>query len=166
MTRLASILGVATVATLVLLSGCESPMKTDYAKDLQGTWKVTIEDRQVSPNPADLVTTTVTAIVTRSGTNKGTVALEITNVPPSLTVPPQIDVTGDIAVTDTKITVSSVMVEPMELTADPTLSAVVAQGIELTYEHSDDGSKLTVSNTELFSILLGPTHTKLTLTKQ
>ena len=38
MTRLASILGVATVATLVLLAGCESPMKTDYAKDLAGTW--------------------------------------------------------------------------------------------------------------------------------
>ena len=36
MTRLASILGVATVATLVLLSGCESPTKTDYSKDLEG----------------------------------------------------------------------------------------------------------------------------------
>ena len=34
MTRLASILGVATVATLVLLSGCEEAVKTDYAKDL------------------------------------------------------------------------------------------------------------------------------------
>ena len=32
MTRLASILGVATVATLVLLSGCEQAVKTDYAK--------------------------------------------------------------------------------------------------------------------------------------
>ena len=38
MTRLASIMGVAAVATLVLLSGCETPMKTDYAKDLQGKW--------------------------------------------------------------------------------------------------------------------------------
>ena len=32
MTRLASILGVAMVATLVLLSGCEQAVKTDYAK--------------------------------------------------------------------------------------------------------------------------------------
>ena len=40
MTRLASIMGVATVATLVLLSGCESPMKTDYATKtwLEGIW--------------------------------------------------------------------------------------------------------------------------------
>ena len=37
MTRLASILGVATVATLVLLSGCEQAVKTDYAKNLEGT---------------------------------------------------------------------------------------------------------------------------------
>jgi hypothetical protein len=28
-------MGVAAVATLVLLSGCETPMKTDYAK----SWK-------------------------------------------------------------------------------------------------------------------------------
>ena len=39
MTRLASILGVATVATLVLLSGCETAVKTDYtAKKCDGTW--------------------------------------------------------------------------------------------------------------------------------
>ena len=98
MTRLASILGVATVATLVLLSGCDTTMKTDYAKDLQGTWKVTI-DRQVAPDPATptvmvSVTTTVTAKVTRTGTNKGTVALAIVDVPPLPTAPAGIDVTG------------------------------------------------------------------------
>ena len=40
MTRLASILGVATVATLVLLSGCEQATQkkdTDYAAALAGT---------------------------------------------------------------------------------------------------------------------------------
>ena len=41
MTRLASILGVATVATLVLLSGCESAVKTDYTAKLDGTWTKT-----------------------------------------------------------------------------------------------------------------------------
>ncbi len=39
MTRLASILGIATVATLVLLSGCEQAMdRTDFVTDLEGTW--------------------------------------------------------------------------------------------------------------------------------
>ena len=41
MTRLASIMGVATVATLVLLSGCESATAkkdTDFAAALAGTW--------------------------------------------------------------------------------------------------------------------------------
>ena len=50
MTRLASILGVATVATLVLLSGCEQAVKTDYAKKLVGAW-VTL----VPGNPTDLM---------------------------------------------------------------------------------------------------------------
>ena len=43
MTRLASILGVATVAALVLLSGCDQATQkkdTDYAAALAGTWMV------------------------------------------------------------------------------------------------------------------------------
>ena len=35
MTRFASIMGVAAVATLVLLSGCETAVRTDYAKKLE-----------------------------------------------------------------------------------------------------------------------------------
>ena len=55
MTRLASILGVATVATLVLLSGCESAVKTDYAKKLAGTW--TVDTMATVPNPDPAGTT-------------------------------------------------------------------------------------------------------------
>ena len=51
MTRLASILGVATVATLVLLSGCEQAVKTDYAKNLAGTWMTDAIPGTVDPGP-------------------------------------------------------------------------------------------------------------------
>lgn len=47
MTRIVSVLGVAT---LVLLSGCESAVKKDYVKDLAGTWNASIEVREVN-NP-------------------------------------------------------------------------------------------------------------------
>ena len=169
MTRLASIMGVATVATLVLLSGCDTTMKTDHAKDLQGTWKVTI-DRQVAPDPATPtvtfpVTTTVTAKVTRTGTNKGTVALAIVDVPPLPTAPAGIDVTGDIAVTDTKITVTSVMVNPMALlTATPAAAQLLAAGLTLEWDLSDD--KLTVENETLFSTVLMLGTASLELAKQ
>ena len=160
MTRLASILGVATVATLVLLSGCESPMKTDYAKDLQGTWKVTIPPTDMVP-----VTTTVTAEVLRTGTNKGTVVLAIVNVSPLPNVPPKIDVTGDIAVTDTKITVSNVVVMPMTLLdATPGAAQLIAGGLTLEWDLSDD--KLTVESETLFSTVLMLRTASLELAKQ
>lgn len=47
MTRIVSVLGVAT---LVLLSGCESAVKKDYVKDLAGTWNASIAVRLVN-NP-------------------------------------------------------------------------------------------------------------------
>ena len=47
MTRLASILGVATVATLVLLSGCESAVTTDYERPSR-YWKSADLERMAS----------------------------------------------------------------------------------------------------------------------
>ena len=58
MTRLASILGVATVATLVLLSGCEQAVKTDYAKKLEGTWVSAELDRMLPLDQTDLMALT------------------------------------------------------------------------------------------------------------
>ena len=169
MTRFASIMGVAAVATLVLLSGCETPMKTDYAKDLAGTWKVTL-NRQVAPDPAAptmtvTVMTAVEATVTRTGTNEGTVKLTITDTPPLPHGP--VSVMGSIKVTSTDIEVSNVVVEPMALlNADPTVAAGLAQGLTLTYELSDDSSELDVTNAALFTVLLGPNNTTIKLTKQ
>ena len=78
MTRFASIMGVAAVATLVLLSGCETPMKTDYAKDLEGVWMTTImrdvPNQAVSPPAMVSVTTAVEATISRTDTNMGSVS--------------------------------------------------------------------------------------------
>ena len=91
MTRLASILGVATVATLVLLSGCESAVKTDYAKKLDGTWMtaaiVGTVDRP--ENLATVVLTeeinvsrTVTVVIEDGvGNHEGTFTLTVTTIP-------------------------------------------------------------------------------------
>ena len=161
MTRLASILGVATVATLVLLSGCESPTKTDYAKDLQGTWKATLDVPHAGPPPTTVMTP-VEATVERTDTNKGTVKLTVTNPTGALSV------MGSIEVTATEIKVSDIMVDPpTAVTLLPEgAAAVLAQPQTLTYELSGDGSNLEVSNTTLFPVLLGPSNTELTLTKQ
>ena len=166
MTRLASIMGVATVATLVLLSGCESAVKTDYAKNLAGTWEVTIP-WTLTTTPAAMVSvmTLVAAEITRTGTNKGTVSLTISDSP---AVPPgPVEVTGNIEVTATEITVSDVMVDPQDvLDAVTGGDELLAQGVTLMYDLTDDGNQLEVTNSTLFPVLLTPTTTKLTLTKQ
>ena len=166
MTRLASILGVATVATLVLLSGCEAAVTTDYAKDLAGSWEVTIPRTLTTPTtPPTMVPvmTLVAAEIARTGTNKGTVMLTITDSP--AVTPGPVEVTGNIEVTATVITVSGIMVEPMlVLAAIPGGAELITQDQPLTYDRSDDGSELTVSNAALFTALLGATE--ITLTKQ
>ena len=152
MTRIASILGVATVATLVLLSGCESATKTDtdYAKKLEGTWNGTVPGSSM-----------VSAEVMRTGTNQGTVSLTISQVgvtDESMTT----KVSGSIEVTSSEITVSDVSVVP----PDPATAPLLADGLTLTYVLSDDESEVTVGNAMLFPALLGPTNSEITLTKQ
>ena len=100
MTRLASIMGVATVATLVLLSGCESATAkkdTDFAAALAGTWMTAELDGSVDkptepPEIALLVAhitddniavkSRVTAIIEDgAGSNAGTFRLTVSSVP-------------------------------------------------------------------------------------
>ena len=120
MTRLASILGVATVATLVLLSGCEAAVKTDYAKNLAGTWTVgtmgaipNLEHAADPSAPATIqVPTDVTAaIVDGPGANKGTFTLTVVNNIPVPTDPPTVTMatttgSGSFTVTATEIKVT------------------------------------------------------------
>ena len=171
MTRLASILGVATVATLILLSGCEAAVKTDYAKNLEGTWVSAELDRMLPDlNPADLmaltpVKTTVTAVITDGdGLNTGDLMLTVADtVSGTMT---ETVVSGSITVSKTEIVVTISGVEPMAVVdANPDAFApLLAQPQTLTYTLSDDDSELTVASS-LLPILLGPTHTELTFTK-
>ena len=169
MTRIASIMGVATVAALVLLSSCEVPV-TDYAEDLAGTWTATIEGRTLQvPGQTGTVpgSTAVGAVVTRTDTNKGTVSLTVADTPQGAPAPAVTTmVTGKIEVTASEIKVSDVDVTPPEVLAgvDPQIAAALTAGLTLTYDLS--GDQLTVGNATLFPVLLGSTDTEITLTKQ
>ena len=168
MTRFASIMGVAAVATLVLLSGCEAAMeKTDYVKDLEGTWSVTLSDREFpnqTPPPTTLTgMTVVTAMVTRTGTNEGTVSLTTVDTVTGVAGSNTTKITGDIEVTATEIKVSGIEVDPPMAAGNfPGGAAGLAQGLTLTYELSDDDSKLSVGNETLFPIMLGTPEIELT----
>ncbi|MCY4442168.1 MAG: hypothetical protein OXE53_18415 [Deltaproteobacteria bacterium] len=167
MTRFASILGVATVATLVLLSGCESATKTDtdYAKKLEGTWNGTIEHPVGEPGATVPGSSMVRAEVSRTGTNQGAVSLTISTGPVGVTDETMIvtnTVSGSIEVTATEIMVSDVSVVP----PNPAIAQALADGLTLTYDLSDDESEVTVGNAVLFPALLGPTNSEITLTKQ
>ena len=96
MTRLASIMGVATVATLVLLSGCESAVKTDYAKNLEGRW-TTAElpgtvDRpdgplyEMLPEKIPVTRMVTVTIQDGSGQHEGTFSLTVTSTPTAMEI--------------------------------------------------------------------------------
>ena len=142
MTRLASILGVATVATLVLLSGCESAVKTDYAKDVEGTWNVTVmRDLPIPGAPTMTIpgTSAVAATISANWHERGNRSIEITNTPTATTAAASTiwRVTGDIEVTATEITVSGIVVDPMAVLADvPGGAELLAQDQTLTYGRS------------------------------
>ena len=168
MTRFASIMGVAAVATLVLLSGCEQAMEEDYAKQLAGTWKHDLM-RDVGTLPSN---TAIVAMITRTDTNKGTLSLEITDTPVGAPLPAsETSVSGNIAVTSTKITVTDldVTVEAggVDIT-DTVISAdqlqILSSSQELTWDIT--GDKLTVSSAVLGVLLMDPQTTELEFTKE
>ena len=172
MTRLASILGVATVATLVLLSGCETAVKTDYAKDLDGSWAVEFT-RDVTTEAGTIPTTTaVTADISRTGTNKGTVSLTITDTPTGAPAPAaNTDVMGTIEVTSSKITVTvtSITVTRLGVEVPPSELPTTVQGLatapqEMTWKLT--GNMLKIGSPLLPVLLQDPTTTELVFTKE
>ena len=176
MTRLASILGVATVATLVLLSGCEQAVTTDYAKDLQGTWSTEF-DRMIpldTAMPMDLtaVTTAVAAEVTRTGTNKGTVSLTIADTLTAAVAPvATTEVMGTIEVTSSKITVTVTgiavtrggMAVPNAALPEE-VQGLAASPQEMTWNLS--GDMLTIGSPLLPVLLADPTTMEFVFTKE
>ena len=173
MTRLASILGVATVATLVLLSGCETAVTTDYAKDLDGTWAVgpvdtTVlysQDPQATPQMVDVMRTITVEITDGEGVNKGAFSLTVAD---TATLPPieiETEASGSFTATASEITVMVSMISPTAVAANPQLGELGKAPIKISYEL--DGDELEISSALLVG--LGATTAampNLTLTKQ
>ena len=142
MTRLASILGVATVATLVLLSGCEQAVTTDYTAKLDGTW--TITGLTVTDPPTDVAVT----IVDGSGVNTGTFTLTLTQtliIPPA-TTPAMVPTVGSGTVTAEsdsvlKVTLTTIMGGP-----EVPQTVTDLEGSEQTVNYALSGEELTVSS--------------------
>ena len=175
MTRLASIMGVATVATLVLLSGCETAVTTDYAKDLVGSWESvdlnrTIPLNSLEPMNLTAVTTSVTAtIMAGDEKNAGTFMLAVTDtVVAAMQQTPSISVNGTFTVDSSTITLT--------VTGPPETAALLGDlppgPQDLAWELM--GNELKVSSPLLPVLLANATimgvpfteDTKLTFTKQ
>ena len=173
MTRFASFMGVAAVATLVLLSGCETPMKTDYAKKLVGTWEngpAAAEIPNPQAPPATLpVMRTVTAEITRTDTNKGSFTLTVSDVFPT-TAMSVTKASGTFEVDGKKITATvppSGLTLPTGVTLTEAQMAALAGPQDFQYDLTDSDMKLNLSSGVLLA--LGVTKTpaeKFTLTKK
>ncbi len=176
MTRFASIMGVAAVATLVLLSGCETPMKTDYAKKLEGTWTVTTKATVPNPDPATQPTMptiqidaqVTVAIVDGEGVNKGTFSLVVTTpgpVDPTTMMPTSAQTTGSGSINDASS--SKLMVTLTQIvgpTVPPEATALLNQ--EQTIGYALDGNSLTITHALLAVLgVAKPDMPSLTLTK-
>ena len=184
MTRLASIVGVATVATLVLLSGCETAVRTDYADALVGTWQYGPVDATLlnptgdMPPQFDVNRSVTVTIADGDDANTGSFTLMVNdavkaplNVGP-LEAPFSTTVTGTINVDKSTITVtiSATGIRPdPRVSADPAAAAALVSFLtgapqELGYEVKNND--LIVSGAALDTLkVTTPESPKLTLTK-
>ena len=182
--RIVWLMGVAAVATMVILAGCGSgpgaaptdpaeptdpPPPTNHVTALVGTWTATANALADPAVPASEVQYAITAMIEAGDmADMGSLTLGIV---PTLLITMQpgdpILVTGDIAVDAAAITVTITAVDPPPDPAEPTTPLVLAALAEpqtLTYTLSEDGNTLTVGSA-LFAILLAPTVTEITFTK-
>ena len=189
MTRLASIVGVATVATLVLLSGCESAVKTDYAKKLDGTWMtaaiVGTVDRPedfatvVQTEEIDVSRTVTVVIKDGVGNHEGTFTLTVTTIPTDLmvmavlqtqmiseivtTASGTINVKNDSELTVT-ITSDIINVPPVFPVPDGVTERLQNTPLPVSYELMDDELKLSSAILLALEVVMTPGE-KLTLTR-
>ena len=172
MTRFASIMGVATVATLVLLSGCDTTMKTDYAKKLQGTWTdgPTVAMIALAPGTTVPGMRTVTAEVMRDGVNKGSFTVTISDMVTGNPAPIVSKASGTMVVDGKKITVtlSADSIElPQGATLTPELLMALTPTAELQYVLTDNDTKLDLSGGALVALTVTSSPTdKFRLTKK
>ena len=175
--RIVSLMGVAAVATMVILAGCSSgpgaapadePEGEDHAEALAGTWSIAVP-RRVPSIPTDPtsalidVSTSVTATIKAGDmANMGTLELTSTDTVVATMLPASyISVSGTITVDASEIVVTVTGVLPEEAAA--VYPALAAAPQTLTYMLSDDGNTLTVGSA-LLVVLLG--QMELALTKQ
>ena len=180
--RIVWLMGVAAVATMVILAGCgdgpgaaptepaeppDPPPAQDYAAALAGTWTAMVNVLADPAIPASEVQHAITAMITAGDmANMGTLTLGI--VATVVTTMQQGDpttVTGNIAVDASAITVTITAVVPLPDPDDPNaavIAAILAQPQSLNYTLSEDGSVLTVVNDTLLPLLVGSASIELT----
>ena len=174
MTRLASILGVATVATLVLLSGCEAAVKTDYTAKLDGTWTKTglmitapnPDMTQGAPPTIQIPTDVTVVIVDGSGVvNTGTFELTVSQTVALPPAPKEVS-TGTGTVTAESSSVLKVTLTDIMGPADPdTVTAL--KDVEQSFGYNLMGDSLKVSSAVLAALRITASATEeLELTKQ
>ena len=173
---LVSLMGVAVVATMVILAGCgdgpgKKPADEDHAAALAGDWSMDLPGTQMIANPApppdELEVTTSIAVKVTSGdeANMGTLAITVTqSLVATMTALPSVAVSGDIAVAEAEMTVTNIMVEPADQ-VPPQAAPLLEVPQTFTYELADDGSMLTVGVPSLLAAALSLPAT-LMLTKQ
>ena len=174
--RVVSFMGVAAVATMVILAGCSgsgSPMATpDLVAPLVGTWATDAGPAQVAnpqpPPPTILVMRTVTVtIMDAEGENAGTVSIVVSDTTPVglvvvSTATATIEVTSESVLS---VTISNISVVPPIIAVPPEVTALQNAPQILNYELM--GEELKVSSALLMA--LGVTtmaEPQLTLTKQ
>ena len=179
MTRLASIAGVAAVATMILLSGCPTAVRVDLAKRLVGTWE-TEPLPGMLPIPAALqqahnlppqvaVTHNVTAVITDGPRHHhGDVIITITSTPTdamiaaaltALTQQPVVTITAAGAIyvrssTEMQIELASIVNPAFDVPEEMTLRLQEVP-LPATYELADDVLKVK-SDVLVFLGVVGP----------
>ena len=172
--RVVWLMGVAAVATMVILAGCgdgpgakpadpadppdEQP--ANYVTALVGTWTATASVLADPAIPASEVQHAITAIIEAGDmANMGTLTLSVVStVVITMQQGDPTIVTGSIAVDASAITVTIAAVDPPPDPTDPNAAVILAALAEpqpLTYTLSEDGSTLTVSNAQLLPLLVG-----------
>ena len=181
--RIVWLMGVAAVATMVILAGCgdgpgakpaepaeppDPPPAMNYVTALAGTWTATENVVPDPAAPASELQYAITAMIAAGETaNMGSLTLGIV---PTLLINmqqgPATTVIGNIEVDATTITVSIQAVDPQPDPTDPEAVAILqALGTPQSLTYTLDGNMLTVGSA-LFAVLLAPTVTEIIFTKE
>ena len=149
--RVVSLMGVAAVATMVILAGCSSgpgaaPAEADHTAALAGIW--TVETTATVPYPAadpptiDVLAAVSVTIVDGPGVNTGSFVLTVTIPSPLGPQGPPVVTTGSGMLTAESDSVLKVTLDEIMGAAPANVTAL--KGVELTvnYELMDDMLKI------------------------